>query len=161
MMSTDSARNIVVRPAAITDADQLVTGNLAMAWETESRRLDPAIVALGVRAALTDPAYGRYFVAELAGNPAGQAMVTREWSDWRNGWFWWFQSVYVHPQFRRQGVFRSLHQAIRSLARNTRDVCGLRLYVEHGNAAALRTYAALGMPVCGYRLCEEDWSGGR
>jgi GNAT superfamily N-acetyltransferase len=139
----------------------LIAGNLAMALESEGRRLDRETVSEGVRAALADPVRGRYFVAETGGAPAGQAMVTAEWSDWRNGWFWWIQSVYVILEHRRKGVFRAIYRHIHDEARQAGDVCGLRLYVEQDNEPALATYQALGMQVCGYRLCEEDWSGTR
>ena len=88
---------------------------------------------------------------------AGQTMITTEWSDWRNGFFWWIQSVYVHPDFRRRGVFRSLYAHIRSLAHERSNVCGLRLYVHNTNTRAIDTYIKLGMALTEYRLCEEVW----
>lgn len=153
-MSTD----IVVRAATLRDTAFIVSGNIAMARESEGRRLDIQSVQFGVRAVVTDPQRGAYHIAEVDGRPAGQALVTREWSDWRNAWFWWLQSVYVTPAHRRKGVFRAIYAAIEAQARAQGDVCGLRLYVEQENATALATYQALGMEACGYRLCEVDWS---
>lgn len=157
-MACPHVSRIQVREARPGDAELLIAGNLAMALETEGRRLDPATITAGVRAALADTSCGRYFVAEADGAPAGQAMITREWSDWRNGWFWWLQSVYVLPEYRRAGVFRSLYEHIRGEAHRAGNVCGLRLYVEKANAVAHRTYAALGMTASDYRLFEQDWS---
>jgi GNAT superfamily N-acetyltransferase len=97
-------------------------------------------------------------MAELGGRTVGQAAVTREWSDWRNGWLWWFQSVYVLPESRGLGVFRALHGHVRALARASRDVVGLRLYVEAENTRAQRTYHALGMRPGGYHVYEELWA---
>ncbi|MCB9849813.1 MAG: GNAT family N-acetyltransferase [Phycisphaerales bacterium] len=131
-----------------------------MAQESEGKPLSHAIVEAGVKAALADGNKGRYFIAEVDGAPAGQAMVTREWSDWRDGWFWWIQSVYVLPGYRRRGVYRRLHDHIRDAARGADGVCGLRLYVEVGNTPAQETYRAVGMADAGYRLFEEDWSTG-
>jgi len=148
---------IAIRAARPADQETIVAFNLALAAETESRALDPAVVARGVAAALADPDRLRYWVAEIAGRPAGQAAISREWSDWRAGWAWWLQSIYVRPDARRLGVFKMLHERIRSEARAAPDVVGLRLYVEAENARAQATYRALGMMPGGYHVFEELW----
>ena len=98
----------------------------------------------------------RYLVAEQGDEIVGSLMVTTEWSDWRNGFFWWVQSVYVRPEFRRQGVYRALYTEVRIHAKAQPDVCGIRLYVENENEGAQKTYEALGMKKTGYRLYEEE-----
>jgi len=108
----------------------------------------------GVRRLLAQPALGFYLVAEAAGEVVAALMVTSEWSDWRNGRFWWLQSVYVLPAWRRRGVFRALHAHVAAAAAREPDVCGLRLYVERGNLAAQATYRALGMDTTDYLLLE-------
>ncbi len=148
----------IVRRATLADLDVVVQFNAAMARETEDKVLDPATLREGVRQALCDPHRSLYFLAEVDGIVAGQTMVTFEWSDWRNAYFWWIQSVYVDPRFRRRGVFRALHEHIRREAKSRPDVCGLRLYVFKDNHRAQETYRQLGMPVCDYLMCEEDWS---
>jgi ribosomal protein S18 acetylase RimI-like enzyme len=149
-----------VRDAIPADLEFLARGNEAMALETEHRALDADIVRRGVSAALANDAHGRYFIAEdEAGLPVGQLMVTYEWSDWRNGQFWWFQSVYVLPAARRQGVFKALYDHVDALVRSTPGVCGLRLYVESDNLTAQRTYARCGMHDTRYRVMEVDHSG--
>jgi len=151
--------NIAVRPATPADIDTLVAGNVAMALEAEHKKLDPATVQRGVKAVFDEPARGRYFVAEIAGKVVGQAMYTYEWSDWRNGTFWWLQSVYVAPVARRTGVFREIYGFIERLAKGTPGVCGLRLYVELDNERAQQTYARCGMVDAGYVVMEVDISG--
>jgi GNAT superfamily N-acetyltransferase len=149
-----------IRDATPADQEFIARGNEAMALETEHLQLDPQVVRLGVGAALKDPAHGRYFIAEDAsGTAVGQTMVTYEWSDWRNGQFWWFQSVYVVPAARRQGVFKAMYDHVESLARSTPGVIGLRLYVEGDNERAQRTYARCGMSPRDYRFMEVDYSG--
>jgi ribosomal protein S18 acetylase RimI-like enzyme len=108
------------------------------------------VLAAGVRAVLDDPARGVYFVAERAGEVVGQTMITTEWSDWRNGWLWWIQSVYVCADARRQGVFRALYEHVQEMARNDPTVIGLRLYVEENNRAAQETYRRMGMEPMGF-----------
>jgi GNAT superfamily N-acetyltransferase len=154
-----SADEIRVRLARPDDLGTVVAFNADLAFETESKRLDPAVLARGVRVALAEPDRLRYWVAEEAetGLVVGQAAVTREWSDWRNGWLWWFQSVYVHPDARRRGVFRALFRHIRGDALSDPDVIGLRLYVEDGNERAQWTYQSLGMTPGGYHVLEELW----
>jgi len=131
--------------------------NAAMARETEGRDLDREQLASGVRAALSGAVGAEYFVAEAGGRVVGQAMVTYEWSDWRDGYFLWFQSVYVVPEQRRRGVFRALDRAVREFARERGDVIGLRLYVERNNGVARRAYERLGMRATEYDLLEDDW----
>jgi ribosomal protein S18 acetylase RimI-like enzyme len=150
--------SITVRPAVAADADFLAHGNAAMALETEHKRLEPALVGAGVRAALADPAKGLYFIAERDGTRVGQLMFTREWSDWRNGDFWWIQSVYVLPQARRSGVFRALFHHIEQLAAQDPGVCGIRLYVERENVRAQATYRHCGLDDAGYVVMEVDYT---
>jgi GNAT superfamily N-acetyltransferase len=151
--------NLTIRDATPADLEFLASGNEAMALETEHKRLDPQTIRHGVATALADRAHGRYFIAQDdAGEPIGQLMVTYEWSDWRDGQFWWIQSVYVLPRARRHGVFRALYDHVAQLARSGGSSCGLRLYVESANVAAQRTYARCGMVDAGYRVMEVDYS---
>lgn len=145
----------VIRKATIDDADTLAAFNAEMARETEGKTLLPDVIGAGVRALLKDPRLGYYVVAEIDGQIAASLMVTTEWSDWRNGIFWWIQSVYVRPAYRRRGVYRSLYAFVKQLADNDPSVCGFRLYVERENSAAQNTYAALGMQETSYKLFEE------
>ncbi|MCO6438315.1 MAG: GNAT family N-acetyltransferase [Phycisphaerae bacterium] len=153
---------ITIRRAASYDHEAITRFNIAMALESEGMRLDPATAGEGVRAALNDPQRAIYYVAELSGSVVGQTMVTLEWSDWRNAFFWWIQSVYVEPTARGKGVFRALHTHIRDEAKSSLNICGLRLYVHTGNRGAQAIYRRLGMTECDYRLFEESWPrGGR
>ena len=114
-----------------------------------------ATLAAGVTAALHDPHKGPYFLAERDGAAVGQMAVTFEWSDWRNGWFWWIQSVYVRPEARRQGVFRALFEHVQEAARADPGVIGLRLYVLAENRRAQETYLRCGMEETGYFVLEK------
>jgi len=143
-----------IRLATLQDAELLATWAQAMAMETEHKHLDTDTILKGVQAGISDAKRARYFIAMSGETPAGTLMLTTEWSDWRNGDWWWIQSVYVHPDYRRQGVFQSLYQHIKILAEQASDVCGLRLYVEHDNKTAQRTYERLGMQDAGYRMME-------
>ena len=145
-----------VRQATWEDLDSLVAFNTAMARETEGKTLDLARLRAGVQAVLGDPGRGFYLVAEMAGQMVGQLLVTAEWSDWRNAYFWWLQSVYVAPDYRRQGVYRALHDYIRAEAQRRGDLCGLRLYVERNNRVAQQVYDNLGMARSHYDLYESD-----
>ncbi len=147
--------HIKVRLAKPMDADRLIEFNLRMAEETEDKQLDSKVLASGVNAILADPKYGFYLVAEVDGEVVGSLMVTTEWSDWRNGRFWWIQSVYVAPKFRRQGVFRALYEDARGRAKNETCVCGCRLYVERDNAPAQIVYSRLGLKETKYKMLEE------
>lgn len=146
---------LTVRPAQPEDLEALVHGNAEMARESEGKKLDVATLRAGVAALLADAGKGRYFVAEADGQFAGQLMITYEWSDWRCGWFWWIQSVYVAHAARGQGVYRRLHEHVAALARQAGDVVGLRLYVEENNHRAQRVYQRCGMAPAHYHVMEQ------
>ena len=148
-------RPVEMRIAVARDAATLAGFNQAMAQETEARRLEADHLLPGVEAVLRDPRHGFFVVADTGREIAGALLVTYEWSDWRNGRFWWIQSVYVRPEHRRRGIYRRLHEFVRERARAAGDVVGLRLYVERENTNAQRTYAALGMSETAYRMYEE------
>jgi len=149
--------DITIRPATPEDAEFLVRGNASMALETEHLSLDLDRLRDGVHALFEDPARGLYYVAEINGRRVGQMMITYEWSDWRNGNFWWIQSVWVEPGFRGSGVFKALYAHVESLARQDARICGLRLYVENNNARAQGTYERCGMKRTEYQMFEVDF----
>ncbi len=146
---------LAIRRATSGDLDVVVDFNRRLAEESEGKILDPAVLKAGVAQALADPNKALYFLAEDAGRVVGQTMITTEWSDWRNGWFWWIQSVYVRPEARRRGVFRALFEHISKAARQDSSVIGLRLYVDHQNNAAQDTYRSMGMIEAGYFVLEK------
>ncbi|MBC7784965.1 MAG: GNAT family N-acetyltransferase [Burkholderiales bacterium] len=125
-----------------------------MALETENKRLDPYTVSAGVKAAIEDRSKALYLVALMGDRVVGQLMVTLEWSDWRNGDIWWIQSVYVHPDFRKQGVFSRLHEQAEIEARAAGAVM-LRLYVEEDNTRAQEVYLKQGIAMTSYRVMEK------
>jgi len=143
---------ICLRNATRGDVPFLVECNAAMALETEHKTLDREVLARGVAAVFEDPRRGFYLIAERDGESVGCLLITFEWSDWRNGDWWWFQSVYVAPAARRNGVFRALYAEVERRARATRGVIGLRLYVERDNSRAQHTYESLGMEEEAYRM---------
>jgi GNAT superfamily N-acetyltransferase len=144
-----------VRDARREDIALMVRWQLAMALETEDKSLDEAVLARGIERAFDDATKGRYFIAEVDGRPAGTLMLTWEWSDWRDGWWWWIQSVFVAEGFRRRGVYRALYAHVLALAQADPEVRGLRLYVEQENVNARRTYEFLGMQPPGYVMYEQ------
>ncbi len=150
--------NYPIRRAGAADIELLARFNRAMALESEDKPLELARITAGLRHLFAHPQEGHYLVAQSDnGIPVGALLVTYEWSDWRNGRFWWIQSVYVLPEHRRSGVYRALHQHVREAARQSPEVCGLRLYVERENRGAQATYLATGMSETHYRIFEEEF----
>lgn len=145
---------IVIRAAQASDLEALVRFNQGIALETEDKELDHDTLTQGVAALLGDESLGFYTVATCKDQVVACLMVTREWSDWRNGAFWWIQSVYVDVGFRRQGIYRKLYQHVKSLA-SSNNVCGFRLYVEKDNTIAQQTYVNQGMHETVYRMYEQ------
>jgi len=151
------SQELSVRVADRGDSKTLVNFNIEMAWETEQKKLNSAIVIKGVQKLLENPQYGFYLVAEAAGQIVGSLMVTYEWSDWRCGLFWWIQSVYVRPDYRRRGVFSRLYQFLKDRASRDSNVCGFRLYVQSANHTAQETYDNVGMKQTPYKVYEESF----
>jgi GNAT superfamily N-acetyltransferase len=147
----------LIRRAEAGDAAQIASFNAAMAIETEHMTLDPARLLKGVESVLVDSTKGFYLLAIIDGRVAGQLMITYEWSDWRNGVFWWIESVYVLPEFRKRGVFTRLYRFIEQEAERDDSVCGIRLYVERENIRAQATYQKMGMHETVYKMYETDF----
>lgn len=145
---------ISIRDALPADASTIADYNNRLAEETESRSLDPDLIRPGVAAFLADPTKGRYWLAVIDDEIIGQIGVTYEWSDWRNGMMWWIQSVYIHLDHRRQGVYTSLYRHVESQAKSDPEVIGIRLYVEKENERAQSTYAHLGMNMTSYQIMQ-------
>jgi GNAT superfamily N-acetyltransferase len=148
---------MVIRRGQLEDLEAIVSHNRAMAGETEDRVLNEQACRAGTRAVLENPENGFYVVAEDNSRVIGQLLVTREWSDWRNGFFWWIQSVYVIPEARWRGVFRTLYTRLLDDARNAKNVCGLRLYVDKHNRTAQAVYRSLGIKETRYEMYEVDF----
>lgn len=146
--------DIKIRPGLLFDIQIIADYQVKMAWETEQLKLDQPTVELGVSAVFDDPSKGKYWLAEVNGEVVGCLLTVPEWSDWRNGTVLWIHSVYVKPDFRKHGVFRKLYSHLRTMVETSKDLRGLRLYVEKTNHPAQKVYEALGMSGEHYHLFE-------
>lgn len=144
-----------IRIAQTDDIDSLVDFNQKMALETEGKHLDGGTLKSGVEAVFHDEGKGFYVVTEDAGAILGGLMVTFEWSDWRNKWFWWIQSVYIVPEARGKGIYRQMYDFVKARAKDNGNICGFRLYVEKDNSSAQRVYERVGMESSPYLMYEE------
>ena len=145
---------VQIRLASIEDKEAIANFQIKMAQETENLKLDPEIVSLGVKSVFLDPVKGKYLVAVDDHQIIASMLLTSEWSDWRDKWFLWIQSVYVIPEKRGQGVFRKMYAFVQEMAQSDEDVAGLRLYVDSENKTAIATYKAIGMDGDHYKLFE-------
>lgn len=136
---------ITIDNAKHSDLHLLVDFQMKMAMETEGLELDKAVLEKGITSVLDDPSKARYFVARRGDALAGMLMITLEWSDWRNGWVWWIQSVYVAQEFRKEGIFATLYSHIKEIVTKSEDIRGIRLYVDKRNVRAQKVYEAIGM----------------
>ena len=145
---------IKVRPGLLFDIPIIAEFQCKMAFETESMKLDPPTVDKGVSAVFDDPSKGKYWLAEANGKVDGCLLTIPEWSDWRNGTVLWIHSVYVHPEYRKNGVYRTLYSHLKKMVDDSKDLRGLRLYVDKTNAKAQQVYEVLGMSGEHYHLYE-------
>ena len=143
-----------ISKAVIDDVDAIVQFQTAMAMETEGLALDKDVVRRAVSAVMEDESRGVYIVAKSCGNCIASLMVTREWSDWTNRWYWWVQSVYVVPEYRNKGVLKTVYSYVKELAK-AEGVTKVRLYVDKDNLLAQEAYERLGLAECHYLMFED------
>ncbi len=153
-MTKHNSEAVTFRRANDADVESIMQFNLKLAMETEQKTLEPNTIRQGVSSGLQQFPEAQYFVAEHEDQIVGQLMFTREWSDWRNGWMLWLQSVYVEQQFRNQGVFRDLLKLAQDTVSQDGRAIGIRLYVERENETAMAAYSRLGFRDAGYRILE-------
>ena len=149
--------NIVIRLGDITDLETIIANNVEMTLETENKKLSQSTIRNGVEEVLNHSDQGWYYLSEIDGKNAGQLRITREWSDWRNGYFWWIQSVFVQKDYRQKAVYSFLHKHVLERAKKIGAV-GLRLYVDNQNKNIRKIYEHLGMKNSNYLFYEDDWS---
>jgi ribosomal protein S18 acetylase RimI-like enzyme len=149
---------VVIRKAGIEDVESIASFNIKMAIETEDKKLNKNLVMRGVKAVIKDSNKGFYLIAEQIAEQkrtVGQLLITFEWSDWRNKYFWWIQSVYVDKNFRNRKVLSQLYRRVTAMAEESKEVCGFRLYVEKHNRQAKKVYESLGMVKTPYEVYEK------
>lgn len=147
--------NFVVSRGEVSDIDTIVQFQADMAMESEGCVLNKEKVIKGVTAAMLDDSKGIYWVAKYEGRTIGSLMITREWSDWNNEWYWWIQSVYVTPEYRKQGVYKAMYQKVKDAAKEN-NVSQIRLYADKTNLSAQKAYQSLGMHESHYLMFEEE-----
>ena len=151
---------LLTREGTFSDIETIVKFQKEMAIETENKTLLESSIKLGVTEVMRDKQKGTYLIGEYEGDVIGSLLITYEWSDWRNGWFWWIQSVYVKKRWRRKGVYSHLYEEVKKLSFSAGNVCGIRLYVEKENKIAQSVYKNLGMYNTKYLLYETELSEG-
>ena len=151
-MNTDL--DLTITRGKASDIEAIVRFQADMAMESEGTMLDMDRLTLGVTSAINDEQKGTYLVARANDTPIGSLMVTREWSDWNNMWYWWIQSVYVMPEYRNQGVYRAMYANLKDMAKEN-GVSQVRLYADRTNLSAQQVYQRLGMTESHYLMFEE------
>lgn len=146
---------VLITKGTKEDIEVIAQFQVDMAMESEGTQLNKEIVTQGVSAAMDDENKGCYYVAKVEDKTVGSLMLTREWSDWNNGWYWWIQSVYVSPDYRRQGIYKSLYHAVCTDAQQ-HNVAQVRLYVDKTNIRGQKVYQSLGMQESHYLIYETN-----
>lgn len=149
--------NYNIQVGTQADIKAIAQFQVDMALESEGTTLSIDTVIPGVEAAINDSNKATYVIAYLGGNPIASLMITKEWSDWTNKWYWWIQSVYVIPQYRGKGVYKAMYNKIKDMALQN-GVTQIRLYVDKTNVNAQKVYQKLGMSECHYLMYEETIS---
>lgn len=151
-MNTDL--DLTITQGKASDIDTIVRFQADMAMESEGTMLDMDRLTLGVSSAINDEQKGIYLVARANDTPIGSLMLTREWSDWNNQWYWWIQSVYVMPEYRTKGVYKAMYATLKDMAQEN-GVSQIRLYADRTNLSAQQVYQRLGMRESHYLMFEE------
>ena len=151
-MNTDL--DLTITQGKASDIDAIVRFQADMAMESEGTMLDMDRLTLGVSSAINDEQKGIYLVARANDTSIGSLMLTREWSDWNNQWYWWIQSVYVMPEYRKKGIYKAMYATLKQMAREN-GVAQIRLYADKTNLSAQQVYQRLGMTESHYLMFEE------
>lgn len=144
-----------IRIGTMADAKAIAQFQVDMALESEGTLLGIDTLLEGVRHAMEDAQKGTYLVAEVDGNPVGSLLLTKEWSDWNDGWYYWIQSVFVKAEHRRKGLYRAMYEKAKQIARAD-GASQIRLYVDKTNERGQKTYQALGMHESHYLMYEAE-----
>ncbi len=146
---------IIIKRAEIIDAQTIADFQIAMARETENYLLDSKTILAGVTAVFEDSNKGCYYKACFGNIIVASLLTTYEWSDWRNGWVIWIQSVYVLPEYRKFGAFSKLYSFVKQQVDANENYKGIRLYVDLSNEKARIVYKKIGMNGEHYQLFED------
>jgi len=136
------------------DIPVLVGFQQKLAMESEGIMLEKSIVKEGITAVINDNHKGKYYKIQSGNTVIGCMMNTLEWSDWRNGYFIYIQSLYILPEYRRQGAFQAMFDFLKLKFQESGFYVGIRLYVDKSNKIAREVYKRLGMDESHYRFFE-------
>ena len=141
-----------IREASGSDLDTLVAFTVQEVKETEGTDPDLAAVRLGVDSGLDGSAPVTYWVAESEGGEVvGSISVVTEWSNFRGGYYWWIQSLFIVPDHRGTRLVDLLLGAVADSAR-VAGALELRLYVLQSNQRAMAAYRRCGFETAPYAI---------
>ena len=143
------------RLASSSEIELITSFQIKMAKETENLDLNLETVTKGVSAVFEDKQRGDYFVALQDNIVVGCLLMTKEWSDWRNGYVCWIHSLYIKPEYRGKKLFSNFYIYLQKYINSQVDCFGLRLYVDKKNISAQKIYSKLGMNQDHYLLYEK------
>jgi len=141
-----------VRKAVLQDLPILLEFTMEEAREAEGSAGAFDNLEQGVRRALEDDSKAMYWVLDdESGVAIGSISALREWSDWKAGYYWWIQSVYVVPAQRGKGCFDLL---LKTVVEEMEKQGGLelRLYVHRDNGRATGAYRKSGFETLPYQI---------
>ena len=145
-----------IRRARGSDLDTLIAFAVQEARETEGCDPDPVGVRVGVKSGLEGSVPCRYWVAQSEEDlPVGSISVVTEWSNFRGGYYWWVQSLFVVPEHRGTRLVDLLLNAVADSARLA-GALDLRLYVLQSNQRAVAAYNRCGFEVLPYSIMSRN-----
>jgi ribosomal protein S18 acetylase RimI-like enzyme len=141
-----------IRRAEIRDLEKLTLFVQNEAKESEGLNIDPETLRKGVETALKDENVALYWVlVDKNDESVGNISALREWSNFHAGFYWWIQSMYILPEYRRQGYSLQLLDTVRSEVQAQRGL-ELRLLVHKSNKRAIKAYTKSGFTELPYKI---------
>lgn len=144
---------IKIIEASKKEIEIIIKFQLKMAFETENLILNKEKVTKGITAIFNDSTKGKYYIAKDGNKIIASLLTTYEWSDWRNSYYLWIQSLYVEKEYRKKGIFKKMYFYLKNLVENV-DYAGIRLYVDNTNLNAIEVYKKLNMDNSHYTFFE-------
>jgi GNAT superfamily N-acetyltransferase len=129
--SDSSANKYRVRFADRSDLEALTKFSIQTARETLGVEPPREHVLCSLETVLSQPDSGQLFIADTPQQAVGSLFLAgKEFSEWRNGWFYYITGVYVIKDYRRLGVRFDLYRCACDWVRSQPGALGIRAHVH-------------------------------
>ena len=157
-MANNSMEQFMVKNMTTEDISTFISFQKIMAKETEGVNLDDSSIAGALEYLINDDSYGKAFMAKLGPNgvSVGTCYINYGYDVLSNKFTIWVQSVFVHPEYRKKGIFSKIFNHLELVARQL-NASRISLFVDFSNLPAQKVYEKMGMVRREHSFIERDF----